>query len=1152
MQSFSRIRICSWSLAVLVAGSACAAGVVEKEKTLPLVQDVDVVVIGGSSGAVAAAVKAKEAGAKVFVAAPRPYLGEDMAGKLRLSISDGEDTRSELLKAMFLPTGGTRPPSLPFTYKADIASAGIHKDSGSMLADGQYLVPQDQSVEYPGDVAVTLDLGAVIELGSVGVAVFVRDGDNGFRTASVNVEGSADGTAWTALGKTVGHESEMVAGDYGTGVDSERAFIAVPVTGKARHLRITAAMGKEHRRQLLGEIFVYPAKEAASGGGVADRTTPLKIKKTLDEVLLKTGIPFLTGTHATEPLRDADGKLAGIVIANRSGRQAIRAKVVIDATERGLLARAAGGTATPFPAGNYTFKRIVVGGEAPRAEGVRTKELFGLYNARVTGIKQKGSPDSIQGRMFECEIDLPMKDGSMRSFAEAEQKARDLTFVPSQLESADTLTLTPPDRIIGKASSQAPWPGADAVDLAMFQPAGTEYLFVLGAMADMSRDAAEQLMKAGNLMAVGERLGAAAAKMAASRPALRDVRVAGNVTAPRAGATVGEHAKTLPGYLTNASGTVRVEAYELPVLAECDVFVAGAGTGGGPAGIAAARQGARTIICDYLYQMGGVQTDGLIGIYWFGNRVGFTKEIDQGVPETGVIFSQAKSEWYRTQNRKGGAEVWYGTMVTGVVTEDNRVTGVVVVTPDGERGVIRCKVAIDGTGNAELAALAGEETEFITSAELALQGVGQTPRNMGASYTNTDVGFLDDTDAADLYFFALRSRISMKDGIWDQAQVINSRERRRLIGAFYMSPLDVVNERTYPDVVTQTESNFDSHGFTVHEQFFIEDPGHHAMMVNLPYRCLLPKKLEGLLVLGLGISAHRDAMPILRMQPDVQNQGYAAGVASAMAVKAGVAVRDVDMRALQKHLVEKEVLPASVLTMKDSYPLPDARFAEAVKTLPNKYQGLSIVLTDYARSVPMLKAAYANAANAESKFVYAHVLGMMGYADGEKELIAKVKASEWDKGWHYKGMGQFNRSVSWVDSYIIALGRAGAKSALPVILEKTAALSADNAFSHFRAVALALEAFGDKSAAPVLGALLAKDKIGGYSFAMGADIPVIKNYANHEGDRERSLCLIELSLARALYRLGDHNGLGEKTLRAYANDPRGAYATHAKLVLAGE
>lgn len=47
-------------------------------------------------------------------------------------------------------------------------------------------------------------------------------------------------------------------------------------------------------------------------------------------------------------------------------------------------------------------------------------------------------------------------------------------------------------------------------------------------------------------------------------------------------------------------------------------------------------------------------------------------------------------------------------------------------------------------------------------------------------------------------------------------------------------------------------------------------------------------------------------------------------------------------------------------------------------------------------------------------------------------------------------------------------------------------------------------------------------------------------------------CLRELAVARALYRLGDFKGLGEKTLRAYAADPRGAYAKHAKLVLAGQ
>ena len=158
----------------------------------------------------------------------------------------------------------------------------------------------------------------------------------------------------------------------------------------------------------------------------------------------------------------------------------------------------------------------------------------------------------------------------------------------------------------------------------------------------------------------------------------------------------------------------------------------------------------------------------------------------------------------------------------------------------------------------------------------------------------------------------------------------------------------------------------------------------------------------------------------------------------------------------------------------------------------------------------------------------------------------------WDKGWNYKGMGQFNRSVSWVDSYIIALGRAKSKKALPVLFDKARALDNAGEFSHFRAVAMALESIGDTSGAPVLSELLAKQGVGGHAFAMQVPIPVVPGYANLEGDKERSACLRELAVARALFRLGDFEGRGERALRAYAADPRGAYAKHAKLVLAGK
>ena len=88
---------------------------------------------------------------------------------------------------------------------------------------------------------------------------------------------------------------------------------------------------------------------------------------------------------------------------------------------------------------------------------------------------------------------------------------------------------------------------------------------------------------------------------------------------------------------------------------------------------------------------------------------------------------------------------------------------------------------------------------------------------------------------------------------------------------------------------------------------------------------------------------------------------------------------------------------------------------------------------------------------------------------------------------------------------------------------------------------------------PVLAKLLRAPGIGGRAIAPGGIPPPIKHHDNAEGNRERSLVLRELCLARALYRLGDdESGLGRRTLEAYSRDPRRAYATHARLVLSNE
>lgn len=72
------------SLIALCAQVMGAGVVTESAREIPLTYDVDVVVVGGSSGGVAAAVAAAKGGAKVFLAAPRPYLGEDMCATYRL------------------------------------------------------------------------------------------------------------------------------------------------------------------------------------------------------------------------------------------------------------------------------------------------------------------------------------------------------------------------------------------------------------------------------------------------------------------------------------------------------------------------------------------------------------------------------------------------------------------------------------------------------------------------------------------------------------------------------------------------------------------------------------------------------------------------------------------------------------------------------------------------------------------------------------------------------------------------------------------------------------------------------------------------------------------------------------------------------------
>jgi flavin-dependent dehydrogenase len=1098
----------------------------ESSRDIPVAYDVDVVVVGGSSGGVAAALEAAQNGAKVFLAAQRPYLGADLCATYRLWLEPGEVPDLPLTKKIFAEPSVSllARNRINFTYETDKPSASVHKDtpSPSLLTDGKWHSASSQSVQYNGNVTIIADLGDEHQLEKVHIMAYQRRNPTGddFEVESVTVSVSNDKKQWKQI---------AVINNLRLGESLPEPWgpieLSASITGKARYVKFLVTKSPDVTRVLLGEIVIEDKRPLAQPNEPAPRIppTPMQVKRTLDEALLKANVRFLYGCYATDVLFDDDGKVAGIVMANRSGRQAVKAGVVIDATSRANVARMAGAKFKPYPSGSQSFKRIVVGGGIRIDKDIQPRNLPSLI-ATNSGLEYIAT---------EYTIKIPMKDGSFASFAKAEQIARDETFYPDYADASEMLFQIPPDPMKGKKSLSELWPGAEKVDLDAFRPDGINRLFVIGGCADIPRKAAEKLLRPLEFMKLGFRIGAAAAIQA------KNIAKADNVKIP---------GKSVSGIISGS------DQRALPILKEVDVVIVGGGTGGAPAGISAARQGAQTLVLEYLHGLGGVGTTGFISKYYYGNITGFTKEIDEGMTSfedygkhrDGGWNIVMKKEWYRRKLHQAGAEVWFGVLGCGAFVEDGCVKGVVVATPQG-RGVILAKVVIDSTGNADIAAMAGAKCEFTSGEVLAVQGAGLPGHNLGAGYTNTDWAFIDDTDVVDVWHAFVVAKNKFKD-VYDLGQLIDTRERRRIVGDFVMSPLDISNNRTYPDTIVIARSNFDTHGFTIHPVFMLKPPDRKAMFVNVPYRCLLPKGLDGILVTGLGISAHRDAMPVIRMQPDIQNQGYAAGLAAAMAVKNGKSIRQIDIKALQKHLIKIGNLPETVLTDKDSYPMPKERLTQAVGNIVNDFDELEIVLAHLKETMPLLRRAYDVAENEKDKLKYAHILGMIGHPCGSGTLIDAVKSSPWDKGWNYTGMGQYGASISELDSLIIALGRTRDKQGLKPILEKVEQLDTDNEFSHYRAVAIALETLGHPNAAEPIAKLLKKPGMTGHAFM---DINTAR-YRTPPGPVDtltRNFSLRELVLARALYRCGDFKDIGKNILTEYTHDLRGHYARHAREVL---
>ncbi len=930
---------------------------------------------------------------------------------------------------------------------------------------------------------------------------------------------------------------------------TDRPYLGADVCGTQRlwikaDAEPTTALGQAIYGESSG------AKVTANGYRVV---TPMDVKRKLDEALLRSKVAYLYGSYVTEVLHDPNGELAGVVAANRSGRQAIRGKVIIDATERASVARIAGAAFTPYPSGPQKFKRVIVGGKPnPGA-----KNLGFEYSVRVPKSKKKEA-ELKSYSVYEYELELPMKDGSWASFVRADQIARDQTYQFGQATYSEKLFQVPPDPVRSRSADDGAWAGAGNIPLSAITPADMNHLYVLGGCAEVSREVATQLLQPLQSLQWGQNVGKQVAEMAVSRslaPAAELV-VAGHGGKATIQADVGD---VLTGLRWKPSeGAVRSPARALPVLGRYDTVVVGGGTGGAPAGIGAARAGARTLVIEHLHGLGGVGTLGRIAVYYHGNKAGFTAEVEREITALSDVKFPArknpyfdietKMEWLRKEINKAGGEIWYLALGVGSVVQDKRFTGVVVATPDG-RGVILANTVIDSTGNSVIPHCAGLETQMIDHEHISVQGTGLPPWHPGENVMNSDWTFAHDDDVMDMWRIHVVAKQKFR-GQYDLGQLIDSRVRRRIVGDVMITPMDILNQRVFPDVITVASSDFDNHGFSSHDLFMVYRQQREELRGNIPYRALLPKGYDGILVTGLGISGHGDAMPVLRMQRDIENHSYAAGYASAMAARDRSTVRKIDVKELQRHLVDIGTIPENFIDAEDSYPLGPEVIQVAVERLGRDYSGISQILTQPDVAIPLMREAYAASDQEDVKLRYAHVLGLLYDDTGAGTLMDAVsKEKGWGKGWKFKGCGNYGPTTSPLDNLIIALGRTKDKRALPVLTKKAAQLNDNSELSHFRAVAVAFENIGDSQAAPALARLMKLKKTQGNAF-FGIDDVLKRTPPSNMDCTTREVSLRELIVARALYRCGDYEGIGRKTLEAYSNDLRGHYAIHARAVLA--
>jgi hypothetical protein len=136
------------------------------------------------------------------------------------------------------------------------------------------------------------------------------------------------------------------------------------------------------------------------------------------------------------------------------------------------------------------------------------------------------------------------------------------------------------------------------------------------------------------------------------------------------------------------------------------------------------------------------------------------------------------------------------------------------------------------------------------------------------------------------------------------ASLLGTRESRRIVGEHMLRDVEIVDQCTFDDSICYGSFYIDVHNCTgpgMDTETYYPPVG---FKYQIPYRCIVPKETDNLLVAGRCISVDHRALGSTRVMPQCAALGQAAGTAAALSAQRDCRPRDLDVRELQAKLRE--------------------------------------------------------------------------------------------------------------------------------------------------------------------------------------------------------------------------------------------------------